>query len=322
MSLVAEFAQELQQKEAANQKSPSEPAEYPARLTKQHGVEAVIFDVYGTLVDYWSSRYEDTEEKQAYLLTIFKKTSDYFGFTETLVKIDPDTAPEVTLSNFYHGLILMKHEELQTRGKNYPEVQIEQIWNVILSLLGNNGFVFDTDTYESNEEGAKCIAYYYNFFALDRGFFEGVVDALQQLKKSGMKLGIVSNAQFYTPIDLSLFIREQSEQLVDYLELFDIDLTFYSYEYGVAKPNKLLFTKLFDALKEFEILPENTIFVGNDLVQDIEIAQSLGMKTALFTGNSGSLFLHDKYGKVTPDIAFDSFSKLPSALEFHAGEER
>ena len=320
MSLVAEFAQKLQTQEQGGSKSTSEAGYYEGRIDILRGAEAAVFDIYGTLVDYWSSRFADSDEKQKYLLTVFRKTADYFGFTETLQKIDPDKSPEETLSNFYHGLILMKHEELQSRGKNFPEVQIEQIWNVILSILGNNGYIFDTDTYQSNEEGAKCIAYYYNFFALDRGFFEGVVDALIALKKSGIKLGIVSNAQFYTPIDLSLFVREQSEQLVDYLELFDADLCFFSYDYSVAKPNPLLFTKLLDALKELEILPENTVFVGNDLVQDIAAAQELGMKTALFTGNEGSLFLHDKSGEVTPDIVFSSFNELPQKLQFHSGK--
>lgn len=318
MSIVAEFATALKNSEPKTTIS-TNPITYPARVEVLKGVRAVIFDIYGTLIHYWNDRFSHPDDKQAFLQTVFRKTADRFNFTDILIKIDPEKAPEETLANFYHGLILMKHEELQKRGKNYPEVEIEQIWNVILSILINNGYDFDTNAIGTREETARCIAYFYNYHALERGFFEGVVDALATLKKQGMKLGIVSNAQFYTPLDLSFFIREQSDMFVDYLELFDSDLIFFSFEYSVAKPNPLLFRKLYDALYEIEVLPENTVFVGNDLIQDVKAAQEAGMKTALFTGHQGSLFLHGEEGSVVPDVAFDAFEKLPHVLEFHEG---
>jgi putative hydrolase of the HAD superfamily len=136
-----------------------------------------------------------------------------------------------------------------------------------------------------------------------------------------MRLGIVSNAQFYTPIDLSLFVRDQGgDRYDDYTELFDDDLTFFSYEYGIAKPGLFLFRKLYDALYEYHILPKQTVFVGNDLAADIEPAAEVGMKTALFCGDRRSAFLHGLQGRVVPDIAFSDYAELPSVLSFH-GEE-
>ena len=120
------------------------------------------------------------------------------------------------------------------------------------------------------------------------------------------------------PIDLTLFCRDQSSNRIDdYLELFHTDLTFYSYEYGFAKPNPLLFRKLYDALYEFQILPSQTVFVGNDLVNDIKPAADAGMLTAFFTGDDQTAFVHDQDGMIVPDISFSSWEELPEKLSFY-----
>jgi putative hydrolase of the HAD superfamily len=142
-----------------------------------------------------------------------------------------------------------------------------------------------------------------------------VVSALSGLNENNIKCGILSNAQFYTPIDLTLFIRDQSNNTCDdYRDLFDNDLIFLSYEYGVAKPNQILLQKLYDALYELQILPNQTLFVGNDLSLDIQPAAEAGMRTAFFTGDDMSAFVHELSGEVIPDIVFDAWDELPDKV--------
>ena len=148
-------------------------------------------------------------------------------------------------------------------------------------------------------------------------FYDGVVDALIKLKKGNIKPGIVSDAQFYTPIDLTLLTRKQSNNMLDdYLELFDVDLIYYSYEYGMTKANPTLFQKLYDTLYEYQILPSQTVFVGNDLFLDIKPAADIGMRTAFFAGDDKSAFVHDTGGEIIPDIVFDSWDELPEKISF------
>ncbi len=140
---------------------------------------------------------------------------------------------------------------------------------------------------------------------------------------ASIDLGIVSNAQFYTPIDLTLLIRDQSEGIYeDFNELFDPDFTVFSFEWGAAKPDMLLFSKLYDALYERRILPQQTVFAGNDLVLDVEPAASAGMKTALFTGDSRSAYFHGQEGVILPDIVFSSFNELHRKIFFHSAGDR
>jgi putative hydrolase of the HAD superfamily len=162
------------------------------------------------------------------------------------------------------------------------------------------------------------VAYHYNFRALGRGFYDGVVPALERLKKDNIHCGVLSNAQFYTPIDLTLFVRDQSSgRYDDHHELFDLDLEFYSFEYGVAKPGLALFEKLFNVLYESHILPSQVVFVGNDLAADIRPARDAGMRTAFFAGDSRTAYLYELEETVVPDIVFTSYDQLPSRIAFH-----
>jgi putative hydrolase of the HAD superfamily len=318
VSIVAEFAAKLHQQRGEEVARELVPLQYPSHEEKLHDVQAVIFDVYGTLVDYRKAEFGDQASKERSLLDAFRAVINYFGLDPYLREINPGMEPERTLSDFYHGLIALEHEKARREDIETPEVRIERVWGVILLMVKRRGYDVGGLGLGDEREVARCMAYYYNFSALERGFYDGVVWALERLKHGNLKLGILSNAQFYTPIDLNLFVRDQSNgRYVDYTEFFDTELIFYSYEYGIAKPGVFMFRKLFDVLYEYHILPSQTVFVGNDLLIDIKPAQDIGMKTALFCGDRCGTFLHDAAGEVMPDITFTSFHDLPELISFH-----
>lgn len=318
MSLLAEFAGRLQEKASTSYNLRSiEPVAYPSKKEKIFDVRAVIFDVYGTLVNYLKPGIEDSAKRSGLFKEAFRNVANRFGLTPFLSEMDPEADPEKTLYDLYHGLIALRHEKSVKAGVEFPEVKIEEVWDLILLMLKRRGYDPKVHFPEDPSNLARYCAFCYNFYSLGRCLYPNVVEALTSLKKSNFVLGILSNAQFYTPIDLTLFIREQSRGVYeDYNELFNPDLTFFSCEYGVAKPNTLLFRKLYDALYEYHILPQQTVFVGNDLVLDIDPAAKAGMQSALFTGDKSSAYFHDKYGEIIPDICFSSWEELPQKLSF------
>ncbi len=318
MSELAEFARVIHESYKKTDDRILEPVDYPSKTQRLYDIRAVICDVYGTLVNYWSEDFADTQRKESALLRSFRKVADHFGMLPSLTAVNPADPPEKTLRDFYHGLISLKQEQAAKRDPAFPEILIEEIWELIITLLKRNGFEPSFDNKESGRDFSRKIAWFYNFHALGRQLYPNAVDALDALKKKNMILGLLSNAQFYTPIDLTLMIRDQSNgKIDDIFELFDVDLTFFSYEYQVAKPNLLLFRRLYDALYEFQILPEQTLFIGNDLSIDIAPAQEVKMKTALFTGDRRSMYVHDCAGKVVPDITFSDWTDLIERLSFH-----
>jgi putative hydrolase of the HAD superfamily len=317
LSLVAEFAYNLHEKNKPAQTRIIKPIKWPSVYEKLHDIRVAVFDVYGTLFNYWKSEFAEPASKKDYLLKTFKNTASYFGMESYLLEMDPDAPIENTLYDLYHGLITLKQNLLIEKNIEYPEIKIEEVWTAILLMLKRRGYVFPDKKVDNDADAARCIAYYYNFHVFNRELYPGVADALIELKKNNIKLGILSNAQFYTSVDLTLLLRNQSNgRIEDMNELFDTDLTFYSYEYNMAKPSRYLFRKLFDALYEYQALPAQTVFVGNDLALDIKPAMDAGMKTALFTGDEKCMFIHG-LDDVIPDLTFSGWNDLAQKISFH-----
>jgi putative hydrolase of the HAD superfamily len=317
VSDIAEYASRLHKNECTTYDRILKPVHFESLTEKIHDVRAVICDVYGTLINYWKPGFEEKSMREKLLLSAFRQIIDRFKLESSLLKMNPDETPEKTLSDLYNGLISLSHQNATKNGVQYPEVKIEKVWELILMMLKRHGYQPVTHIQAEEKDIPRCFAYTYNFLSLGRQLYPGVVEALQKLRSNNIVVGILSNGQFYTPIDLTLMVRDQSnEKVEDYLELFDIDLTFYSYEYGFSKPNHLLFRRLFDALYEYNILPEQTVMVGNDLLIDIAPAKNAGMKTALFTGDAFSFFTHEEKD-IVPDIVFDQWMEIPEKLSFY-----
>ncbi len=320
MSVVAEFARTLHESIPRPQNRALAPVEYPFKSERLAGVRVAVFDVYGTLFNYWRPEFATHKGKQDALLAAFGETITRFGMRQSLLDMNPDEPAEKTLHDLYHGLISLKHELAAEKKVEFPEIKIESVWEAILLMLKRRGYDSAPLRLGGDSDVVKCAAYCYNFFSFARSLYPGVYAALAKLSADNIRLGIVSNAQFYTLIDLSLFLRDQSGGACDdYIRLFDPNLMFFSHEYGVAKPHGLLFRKLFDALYEYHVLPSQALFVGNDLSTDIRPARESGMKTAFFTGDDKSAFVHDLSGLEIPDITFSSWDDLAGRVTFHSG---
>jgi len=117
----------------------------------------------------------------------------------------------------------------------------------------------------------------------------------------GIPLGIVSNAQFYTPLfveeafDAYLFgeRRFSARELFDATPArpclgFDPGLTLWSYRTGRAKPDRWMFDELARRLAVRGVPANRILYVGNDALNDCAAAGEAGLMTALFCGDERS----------------------------------
>jgi putative hydrolase of the HAD superfamily len=123
----------------------------------------------------------------------------------------------------------------------------------------------------------------------------GAARLLSFLKAAGFVLGIVSNAQFYTPLLFEAFFGGTPEALG-----FSPELLIYSYRVGEAKPSPVLFEKARDALMKQGIGENETVCLGNDMRNDIYGAAQAGFRTVLFAGDRRSLRLREDDGLISP----------------------
>jgi len=127
-------------------------------------------------------------------------------------------------------------------------------------------------------------------------------ETMARLHGEGVLLGLLSNAQANT-------LPALDEALGAVTGMLEPELTILSYQYGMAKPSPELFELLARRLAGFGILPGETLFVGNDPLQDIAPAERAGFRTALFTGHPDSL----RPGECHADLRLRSLSEIPAA---------
>jgi putative hydrolase of the HAD superfamily len=114
----------------------------------------------------------------------------------------------------------------------------------------------------------------------------GLKQVLHTLRRRGMLMGIISNAQFYTPPLLEWLIGASLSDAG-----FAGDLMFFSYRLKQAKPSPLLFDQAAARLAARGESVQEVLYVGNDMRNDIAPASLRGFKTALFAGDRRSLRL-------------------------------
>ena len=224
-------------------------------------IEGILFDVYGTL---FISRSGD--------IGMAKKTSPKMEKLENLLQqYGIKKNPQSVLNRFY-AAIENQHELLKKKGVDFPEVEIDQIWMRVL---------------ETNDiERVRAFAVTFELIANPVYPMPNLETMLSVCRDSNIVMGIISNAQFYTPYLFNWFLGSPPEDLG-----FHPDLILYSYEFGYAKPSTFMFQVAAERLKHMDMPLRSALYIGNDMLNDIYPAKQAGFKTALFAGDERSLRL-------------------------------
>jgi len=249
----------------------------------RHPLECILFDVYGTLLISGTGDISVTRES-AHASKELQALLDRF---------DVSTAPEKLLEAFFSE-VGDAHEKAKQKGVNWPEVRIDRIWSRVLGI--------------SDIARARRFAVEFEIMANPVWPMPGLDPLLAACRKADLPAGIISNAQFYTPLILRWFLKS------DLIDLgFEKDLLLYSYEIGRAKPSSRLFDLAASRLRKMGKAPETVLYVGNDLQKDILPAKQAGFQTALFAGDARSLrpgIEDPAHREVSADLVITELSQL------------
>ncbi len=248
-----------------------QPTGTEPRLDPLTGIRAVLFDIYGTLVISGSGDIG---------LTATAGSGDPFREAWAAAGLSESTLPaEVDGRAALTAQILAEHARGRARGIEHPEVDIVAIWR---ALLAERGIAPDT-------ERLRRLALEYELRVNPVWPMPGLAQVIAALADRALILGIVSNAQFYTPLMLHAFL-ERSMSAAG----FDPRCCAWSYREGIAKPSTAIYVPALTGLDEHHgIRPEQVLYIGNDLRNDIRPARALGLRTALFAGDRRSLRLRE-----------------------------
>ncbi len=285
------------------------PTGISPQLNKFEGIKAVIFDIYGTLL---VSASDDVEKARTYSPNLRTALGEAGYLILKKQEAEINKAMEFMLGLFVSN-IKRHHFRKRKRGVKYSEINIRHIWLEVLNLAIRNHLI--AKTIQSKPDNLAII-----FDLLSNKIFPmpGMKDVVQQLEKSGKHLGIISNAQFYTPIGLNYLLSGNLGEK-DSVQFFDPALLVFSYQLQRAKPDFGLFERLLKSLKtKYGVLPHESVYVGNDMFKDIFPAHRCGMKTVLFAGDKRSIRLREDRDELTgivPDAIITELYQLPGLFQ-------
>ena len=215
-----------------------------------------------------------------------------FDLDFTLAKPGPDLGPEgyQRLGRRF-GLELdpSRYQEARLKAveglRKHPDFRHdEEIWVAFTERI-IRGMGGDADrAYECAVEMTRAWEQAHNF-----DLFDDALPVLAELRRYGLKLGLVSN----TGRDVDNFLAHHG---------IEIDAALSSRVHGKVKPHPTIFQAVLDRLG---VEPEHAAMVGDSPEDDLEGARSLGMRA----------FLVDREG-VYPDAAdrLPDLFALPAAL--------
>jgi len=249
-------------------------------------IECILFDVYGTLFISGSGDIHMTQ----------KGPRDNHRFNKLLEKYNIDQKPRIVWANLFDQ-IETEHQAMRERGMDVPEIIIEKIWQDVLGL--------DLQT-------ARAFAVEFELIQNPVYPMPRLKQMLHECRELNLLMGLISNAQFFTPYLFDWFLESNLEDLG-----FEPDITLFSFQFGRAKPSPYLFQLAVNRLKQRDLSAHEVLYLGNDMLNDIYPAQKIGFRTALFAGDARSLRLrkdHPRCKNLSADLVITRLDQLPGLL--------
>ena len=259
-----------------------------ARLGPLAGIRGVLFDVYGTLLISAAGEIGHGGSVDA------KRAAMGAALDDAGLARDPRTPPAAALVHDLEAAVRAAHATAIGNGLSHPEVDLRVIWRRLLPTANARAAARVAVSYECRSnpvwpmpDAARVIA------------------ALQ----AHAPVGVVSNAQFFTPLVLAALLPQVG---------LDPKLVVWSFEQGEAKPSTRLFAHAAERMaRHHGHRPEQLLMVGNDLRNDILAARRAGLRGALFAGDARSLRLRrddPACAGLQPELVLTELRQLPAAL--------
>ncbi len=275
------------------------PTGVEASYSKEKNCKALIFDIYGTLIISASGDIDQDE----FSGTMYREALEAAGYD---VKTENDEELIKMHDVFLMMLEIHKKKE-KARGSIFPEVDILAVWKDVLEESERLKLL------RLSEAGnLKLFVFVLELKSNKVWPMPGLKNLVARLKTTGLPLGIVSNAQFYTPVIMNYFLYNEIKGRA-FLDGFDEDLSVFSYKELKGKPDKAIYEVMLPALKKRGIKPEEVLFVGNDMLKDIYAASQVGFKTVFYAGDQRAYRPrneHPEASKVKPDHVITELTQL------------
>ncbi|MGC3989553.1 MAG: HAD family hydrolase [Chthoniobacteraceae bacterium] len=212
-------------------------------------VRAVIFDVYHTLMHVGPPPSDAPERWQALCRKFFGRS-----FRLSLEEF----------SDLVRRIVLREHRVAHEEGVAFPEICWPQVVAEALKEV-------------RRLEEPQREEFFLEHMRLQRSLslMPGAAAMLRICRDRGLTMGIASNAQSYTLLEIEALLQPEGLSL----EMFDPHLRFWSFENGFGKPNPHVFRVLGARLWARGVAPGAILMVGDRLDNDVLPSKRQGWQT-------------------------------------------
>ena len=251
-------------------------------------IRCVLFDIYGTLFISGSGDIGVSKKALPRILKLDRLLQQFnlrIKSRELIQKLSRAIEDE--------------HRRLRDTGIDYPEIEIDQVWKQILKI--------------DDLSLVRRFAIQYELIVNPVYPMPNLKSTLAACRQKNLPMGVISNAQFFTPLLFEWFLGADLEDLG-----FHSNLIFLSYQVRHAKPSTKPFELAAAAITALGLKTSSALYVGNDMLNDIYPANQLGFQTALFAGDARSLRLRPEDPRCTDlsaDIILTDLAQLLGYLQ-------
>ncbi|MDP0499318.1 MAG: HAD family hydrolase [Verrucomicrobiota bacterium JB022] len=275
------------------------PTDEKPVLTPLQGIRAVVFDIYGTLIISGTGDISlaEKQDREAQL----KEALEACGLELLAV---PHKRSELL------NQAIKEHQQARrAEGIEYPEVEIRDVWR---EFLADELKAHELTAEDISDDLVEQLAVEYEVRVNPVWPMPHLEEVLKALRERQLTLGIVSNAQFYTPLMFESFLGQSLQQLG-----FTEEACVYSFALREGKPSTALYERLTQQIAPLGLQPQEVLYVGNDLRNDVWPAQLCGYRTALFAGDQRSLRWREDDARlqdVRPDLIVTDLRQILEVL--------
>ena len=251
-------------------------------------IRCVLFDIYGTLFISGSGDIGISKKALPQVLKLDRLLQQF-----NLRKKSRELIQKLSRA------IEEEPRRLRDTGIDYPEIEIDQVWKQILKI--------------DDLSLVRRFAIQYELIVNPVYPMPNLKSTLAACRQKNLPMGVISNAQFFTPLLFEWFLGADLEDLG-----FHSNLIFLSYQVRHAKPSTKPFELAAAAITALGLKTSSALYVGNDMLNDIYPANQLGFQTALFAGDARSLRLRPEDPRCTDlsaDIILTDLAQLLGYLQ-------
>lgn len=243
------------------------------------GIKAITWNVYGTLMRIADGELLFQHPQEIRMEIALDKTIQEFNMWNSMTR-RPGKPWEYMRQKYLNVYDELKMASSGRKG-DITEVNSAQVWKKLLSMLDKKDYEYDSDFYGDMDELSEKVAFFFHSALQGVEASAGALITLLAVQAAGLRQSLLADAQPFTMVQLFRSLREQGS-LPRPEGLLSSSLNTFSYVEGIKKPSKTLFLRAVDRFVKIGIEPEQILHVSSRVRDDLAVAKSLGMRTALY----------------------------------------